>query len=74
MSFRRLDSPITRHDYLGQPGSIILGLRLLAVTVMVIVVAVLWRIMAWLPWQVDCVLAAAAAGGFAYRFEREAER
>lgn len=74
MSFQRLlRSLSTRHDSLS-PGMIILGLRLTAVAVSVIVVAELWRLMAWLPWQVDCLIAAAAAIGFAYRFEREADR
>ena len=32
----------------------------------------LWRLMLWLPWQADCVMAAVAVLTFAYKFEREA--
>jgi hypothetical protein len=49
----------------------ILAIRLAAVAVMVAVVAALWNFMLWLPWQVDCVIATAAAFGFAYKFERQ---
>ena len=75
MSFRRfLRRPLPGHDYLRHPAIAILGLRLTALALMAILVGLLWRVMAWLPWQVDCLIAAAAAGGFAYRFEREAEQ
>lgn len=50
---------------------IIIGLRLLAVVLTVVVVSLMWRVMSVLPWQVDCVIAAAGALAFAYRFERE---
>ena len=30
----------------------------------------LWRLMTWLPWAVDALLAAAACMAFAYFFER----
>ena len=55
----------------GRARMMILGLRLLAVVVMIAVVSLMWRVMAILPWQVDCLIAAAAALAFAYRFERE---
>ena len=45
-------------------------LRFGAALSVVIVVPVLWRVMSWLPWQIDCLIAAAAALAFAYRFER----
>ena len=45
-------------------------IRLAAVVVMVSTVMALWNVMLWLPWQVDCVISAAAAMAFAYRFER----
>jgi hypothetical protein len=50
---------------------VVLGLRILAVLVIMFVVPILWRLMLWLPWQVDCLIAAAAAFAFAYTFERE---
>jgi len=53
------------------PDVIVLGLRLIAILVVLVVVPLLWRIMSWLPWQVDCLVAAASALAFAYRFERE---
>jgi hypothetical protein len=46
-------------------------LRLAAFLVMIATVAALWNFMLWLPWQLDCALATAAAFAFAYRFERE---
>ena len=49
----------------------IFTIRLAAVVVMIASVAALWNVMLWLPWQVDCMLAAAAAFAFAYKFERE---
>lgn len=49
----------------------IIAIRLAAVVVMSATVAALWNFMLWLPWQVDCVLATAAAFAFAYKFERE---
>jgi len=33
-------------------------------------VPLLWRLMLWLPWQIDCLLALAGSLAFAYRFER----
>jgi hypothetical protein len=50
---------------------VVLGLRFLALLVIVVVVPLLWRLMLWLPWQMDCLIAAAAAFAFAYKFERE---
>jgi hypothetical protein len=51
--------------------ALIVVIRLAALVVMIASVAALWNFMLWLPWQVDCVLAAAAAFAFAYKFERE---
>ena len=48
----------------------ILTIRLAAVVVMIATVAALWNFMLWLPWQVDCGVAMAAAFAFAYKFER----
>ena len=53
---------------------IVVSLRLGAVALMVVTVYLLNRVMLWLPWQVDCVIAMAAALAFAYRFEREPSR
>jgi hypothetical protein len=50
---------------------VIIAIRILAAVVMVASVAALCNVMLWLPWQIDCVIAAAAAWGFAYKFERE---
>ncbi len=49
----------------------ILTIRLAAIIVIVATVAALWNFMLWLPWQVDCAIATAAAFAFAYKFERE---
>ena len=46
-------------------------MRLAAIVVSIATVAALWNFMLWLPWQVDCALATAAAFAFAYKFERE---
>jgi CheY-like chemotaxis protein len=51
---------------------IIIGLRLLAIVVMIAAVTLTWKLMSVLSWQVDCLIAGAAAVAFAYRFEREA--
>ena len=48
----------------------IVVVRLAALVVMIATVWALWNVMLWLPWQLDCLLAAAAAFAFAYRFER----
>jgi hypothetical protein len=45
-------------------------MRLAAVVVMIASVLALWNFMLWLPWQVDCALAMAAAFAYAYKFER----
>jgi hypothetical protein len=55
----------------SQMRLIVISLRLGAVTLMIATVYLLSRVMLWLPWQADCVIAAAAALAFAYRFERE---
>jgi hypothetical protein len=52
----------------------VLALRLSALIAIILVVPLLWRLMLWLPWQVDCVIAAAGAFAFAYAFEREGAR
>ena len=49
----------------------IVAIRVAALIIMVAGVTALWNFMVWLPWQVDCVIAAAAAFAFAYKFERE---
>lgn len=49
-------------------------IRLAALIVTVAIVSALWNFMQWLPWQIDCLLATAAAFAFAYRFEREESR
>jgi len=48
----------------------IITMRVAAVIVMIASVAALWNFMLWLPWQVDCGIATAAAFAFAYTFER----
>jgi hypothetical protein len=53
---------------------VILGLRLGAVTLMISTTYLLSGLMLSLPWQVDCMIAAAAAATFAYTFERKASR
>jgi len=53
---------------------IVISLRLGAVALMILTVCLLSRVMLWLPWQADCVIAAASALAFAYRFEREPSR
>ena len=50
---------------------VVLGLRIVAVLAVIVLVPLIWRLMLWLPWQADCVIAAAAAFAFAYKFERE---
>ena len=52
----------------------IVTMRLAAVVVMIATVLALWNFMLWLPWQVDCVVATAAAFAYAYKFEREESR
>lgn len=45
-------------------------MRAAALIVTVFSASALWNVMLWLPWQVDCVAAGAAAFAFAYAFER----
>ena len=52
------------------PRASIVVIRVSAIIVMMASVASLWNVMLWLPWQVDCALATAAAFAFAYKFER----
>jgi hypothetical protein len=51
----------------------VLILRILAILGIIVIVPLMWRLMLWLPWQVDCAIATAAAFAFAYRFEREGD-
>ena len=53
---------------------IIAVLRVAAVVVMLFTVMALWNFMQWLPWQIDCLIAAVASLAFAYKFERGDER
>ena len=53
--------------------AIIVGLRIAAIITAAVIVLGLWHLMLWMPWQLDCVMAAASALVFAYRFERTAE-
>ena len=46
-------------------------IRLAALVVTIATVGALWNFMLWLPWQVDCEIACAAAFAFAYKFERQ---
>jgi hypothetical protein len=50
---------------------VIIGLRITALLVTIVVIPALWRLMLWLPWQADCLIAAASSLAFAYAFERE---
>ena len=52
----------------------ILSLRLTAVALMIAATYLLWIVMVRLSWQVDCLIAAAAAVAFAYKFEREVDQ
>lgn len=54
-----------------RPDAFVISLRIAAFLAVILIVPVIWRLMLWLPWQVDCLLAAAAAFAFAYKFERE---
>jgi hypothetical protein len=49
----------------------VVGIRLAALLPIILVVPLIWRVMLWLPWQIDCAIAAAAAFAFAYVFEDE---
>ena len=46
------------------------AIRVAALIVMIASASALWNLMLWLSWQVDCLLATAAAFAFAYTFER----
>ncbi len=50
---------------------LIIGLRVGAILVMGAAVTSLWRLMVWLPWQIDCAITALAVLAFAYTFEHE---
>ncbi len=54
-----------------RPDALVISLRIAAILAVILIVPAMWRLMLWLPWQVDCLLAAAAAFAFAYKFERE---
>ncbi len=56
---------------MSRPDALVLGIRIGAVLLILIVVPLLWRVMLSLPWQIDCAIAAAAAFAFAYVFENE---
>ena len=56
---------------MSRPDVLVLALRVLAILAIIFVIPLLWRLMLWLPWQVDCILAMAASFAYAYRFERE---
>jgi hypothetical protein len=49
----------------------IIVMRMSALIVLIASVGALWNLMSWLPWQIDGLIAAAAALAFAYRYERE---
>jgi len=49
----------------------IVTMRLAAVVVIIATVLALWNFMLWLPWQVDGLVAMAAAFAYSYKFERE---
>jgi hypothetical protein len=49
----------------------IVTMRLAAVIVIIATVLALWNFMLWLPWQIDCLVAMAAAFAYSYKFERE---
>ena len=51
--------------------AVVIAVRLGAILLIVIVVPLIWRLMLWLPWQIDCLIAAAGSFAFAYHFERE---
>ena len=52
---------------------LIIAIRIAAVAAMVVTVSFLWHVMTSLPWQADCVIAAASALAFSYKFEREGD-
>ena len=54
-----------------RPDVPIFALRVAALLTIILIVPLLWRLMLWLPWQVDCILATTAAFAFAFKFERE---
>ena len=41
---------------------------------MFLIAVPLWHLMARLPWQIDCLIAAVAAAAFSYTFERSESR
>jgi hypothetical protein len=49
-------------------------MRIFAVLLTIAVIPLLWRLMLWLRWPMDCLIAGTAAFAFAYRFEREESR
>ena len=54
-----------------RPDALVISLRIAAILAVILIVPAMWRLMLWLPWQVDCLLATASAFAFAYKFERE---
>jgi hypothetical protein len=55
-----------------RPDVIVISIRIAAILFVILTVPLLWRLMLWLPWQADCILAMGAAFAYAYKFEREA--
>ena len=67
----RPSRPTLSRDLNTRVRAAIVAIRLAAAIITIATVVALWNLMLWLPWQVDCTLAAAAAFTFAYTFERE---
>lgn len=55
----------------GSTRSLVVLLRLVFIAVTPLLLVLLWRVTAVLPWTVDGLFAAAACVVFAYLFERE---
>ena len=49
---------------------IVIALRLVAAAVAIASVVTIWHVMAALPWQIDCLVAAILTMAWAFRFER----
>ncbi|MGH9145506.1 MAG: hypothetical protein ACRD1Q_02260 [Vicinamibacterales bacterium] len=52
---------------------LIIAIRIVAFAATVVIVSLLWQVMTRLSWQVDCVIAAASALAFSYKFERDGD-
>ena len=67
-----IPSHYAHHQRLSRVTNLtVLAIRLAAIIVIVATMSAVWNVMLWLPWQVDCALATAAAFAYAYKFERE---